>query len=84
MRSNGARVASRWHTSSGGAPFYDREFRVTPATLIPRPETELLLEAALASLTGNGAGSTVADIGTGCGALAICFGGAPARRARVG
>ena len=57
----------------GRRAFYDREFRVTPATLIPRPETELLLEAALASLTGAGAGSTVADIGTGCGALAICF-----------
>ena len=57
----------------GRRAFYDREFRVTPATLIPRPETELLLEAALASLTGAGAGNTVADIGTGCGALAICF-----------
>ena len=57
----------------GRREFYDREFRVTKATLIPRPETELLLEAALASAPGDGAGLTVADIGTGCGALAICF-----------
>lgn len=57
----------------GKRAFYDREFRVTPATLIPRPETEVLLEATLASVAGDGHGVTVADMGTGCGALAICF-----------
>ena len=57
----------------GKRAFYDREFRVTPATLIPRPETEVMLEAALASVPGDGHGVTVADVGTGCGALAICF-----------
>lgn len=57
----------------GRRAFYDREFRVTQATLIPRPETEVLLEATLASVSGDGHGVTVADVGTGCGALAICF-----------
>ena len=57
----------------GKQAFYDREFRVTPATLIPRPETEVLLEAALESVVGDGQRVTVADVGTGCGALAICF-----------
>ena len=57
----------------GKRAFYDREFRVTPATLIPRPETEVLLEAALESVVADGQGVTVADVGTGCGALAICF-----------
>ena len=53
--------------------FYDREFRVTPATLIPRPETEILLVAALSSVERLGSGITFVDIGTGCGALALCF-----------
>lgn len=57
----------------GKRAFYDREFRVTPATLIPRPETEIMLEAALASVPNEGTGVTLADVGTGCGALAICF-----------
>lgn len=48
--------------------FYGREFRVTSDVLIPRPETEHLVEAALARIT---AGSTIADIGTGSGALAV-------------
>jgi release factor glutamine methyltransferase len=46
--------------------FYGREFRVTPDVLIPRPETEHLIEAALA----RGA-DTILDIGTGSGAIAV-------------
>ena len=57
---------------TGAKGFYDLELRVSPAVLIPRPETELLLEEAL-RLTERGAGLTVADIGTGSGALAIAF-----------
>lgn len=57
---------------TGAKGFYDIELRVSPAVLIPRPETELLLEAAL-RLTECEAGSIVADIGTGSGALAIAF-----------
>lgn len=50
--------------------FYDLELLVTPAVLIPRPETELLLEEALRLMAGA-TGTTVADIGTGSGALAV-------------
>lgn len=50
--------------------FYGRPFYVTPATLIPRPETELLVEAAREMLAGTTA-PRVADIGTGSGCVAI-------------
>jgi release factor glutamine methyltransferase len=53
-------------------PFYDREFIVSPAVLIPRPETELLLEWALEIADRDGA-RTVVDVGTGSGALAVTF-----------
>lgn len=46
--------------------FYGREFRVTPAVLIPRPETEHVVEAALSK-----GGRRVLDVGTGSGALAV-------------
>lgn len=48
--------------------FYDREFTVTPDVLIPRPETELLLEQALALGDRK---LSAADVGTGSGALAV-------------
>lgn len=48
--------------------FYGREFRVSPAVLIPRPDTELLIELAL-SLRPRPA--RVLDIGTGSGILAV-------------
>jgi release factor glutamine methyltransferase len=54
----------------GRWPFYDREFVVTPAVLIPRPETELLLEQALA-YTAEKPAAVVVDVGTGSGALAV-------------
>src|SRR5690349_18711597 len=47
--------------------FYGREFRVGPEVLIPRPETEHVVEAALQI----GRTGTLLDIGTGSGALAI-------------
>jgi len=48
--------------------FYGRDFRVTPAVLIPRPETEHLVETALR----RGAGARrVADIGTGSSAIGV-------------
>lgn len=56
----------------GWAPFYDRELRVTPDVLIPRPETELLLERALA-VAQTHAPARVVDVGTGSGALAVTF-----------
>jgi release factor glutamine methyltransferase len=48
--------------------FYGRDFRVTPDVLIPRPETEHVVEAALALARGA---RRILDIGTGSGALAI-------------
>lgn len=50
--------------------FYGREFFVNGNVLIPRPETEHLVETALEYLTGK-AGGTVLDVGTGSGAIAI-------------
>lgn len=57
---------------TGTRGFYDLEFAVTPAVLIPRPETELLLEDALHFMRDKPEG-VVADIGTGSGALAVTF-----------
>ncbi|MBA3873761.1 MAG: peptide chain release factor N(5)-glutamine methyltransferase [Anaerolineae bacterium] len=54
----------------GRRAFYDRDFMVSPAVLVPRPETELLLERALAFAKGRSALSVV-DVGTGSGALAV-------------
>jgi release factor glutamine methyltransferase len=52
--------------------FYGREFRVTPDVLIPRPETEHVVEAALAVLRGQAKGAPrVLDVGTGSGAIAV-------------
>ena len=48
--------------------FYGREFVVNADVLIPRPETETLIEAALARLTPR---ATVLDLGTGSGAIAV-------------
>lgn len=56
----------------GHQPFYDLDFKVNADTLIPRPETEHLLELALAQYVPTEA-VTIADLGTGSGALAISF-----------
>ena len=54
---------------TGTQDFYGREFRVTPDVLIPRPETELLVEAALEVLDGVSA-PLICDVGTGSGCIA--------------
>ena len=56
----------------GRRAFYDLEFRVTPDVLIPRPETELLLEQAL-EWAKDRSPVTAVDVGTGSGALAVTF-----------
>src|SRR5580658_10698309 len=53
---------------TGRQEFYGRDFRVTPDVLIPRPETEHLVEAAIARIHSH---DLVADVGTGSGAIAI-------------
>ncbi len=57
-----------WPHISGRAHFYNLQFEVSPDTLIPRPETEWLVEAALKRLPHS---ARVADLGTGSGAIAI-------------
>lgn len=52
----------------GRREFFGRDFEVSPAVLIPRPETELLVETALA---GAGAAARILDLGTGSGCIAI-------------
>ncbi|MDI6814765.1 MAG: peptide chain release factor N(5)-glutamine methyltransferase [Dehalococcoidales bacterium] len=55
---------------TGHREFYGLDFYVNHRVLIPRPETELLVEMAL-NLAQNHPVSTIAEIGTGCGAIAI-------------
>ena len=57
-------VLGRWE-------FFGLEFEVTPDVLIPRPETELLVEKAIAWLQKNPTKRNVADVGTGSGAIAV-------------
>ncbi len=54
----------------GHREFYGLDFYVDPSVLVPRPESELLVEKAI-SLAHNHAVSTIAEVGTGCGAIAI-------------
>jgi release factor glutamine methyltransferase len=56
----------------GRQEFWSLELRVTPATLIPRPETELLIETALETLLAD-APLRIADLGTGSGAIAAAL-----------
>lgn len=55
----------------GRRGFWSLDLEVTPATLIPRPETELLVELALTRLPRGQA--RVADLGTGSGAIALAL-----------
>jgi len=54
---------------TGSREFYGREFTVTPAVLIPRPDTELLIELALQRLPAKG--GRVLDLGTGSGCIGV-------------
>jgi release factor glutamine methyltransferase len=55
---------------TGKREFYGREFRVGPGVLVPRPETELLVDRAR-SLCAARPGLRFADVGTGSGCLAV-------------
>lgn len=54
----------------GEREFMGHVFRVTPDVLIPRPDTELLAETAIAALAGRH-GAAMLDLGTGSGAIAV-------------
>jgi release factor glutamine methyltransferase len=56
----------------GEQEFFGLKFRVTPDVLIPRPETEHLVEAALAR-AGRESALHIADVGTGSGAIAVAL-----------
>ncbi|MGR8920071.1 MAG: peptide chain release factor N(5)-glutamine methyltransferase [Gammaproteobacteria bacterium] len=56
----------------GRAEFWSLELEITPAVLVPRPETETLVEAVLAVLPAT-ASANVADLGTGSGAIAAAL-----------
>ena len=56
---------------TGRREFWSLELSVTPAVLVPRPETELLVERALA--LGPSTAARVADLGTGSGAVALAL-----------
>ena len=57
----------------GYAEFYKLKFKVTPDVLIPRPETELLVDEVLNYYTLNPIPYTLLDIGTGAGNIAIAL-----------
>ncbi|SEH23323.1 peptide chain release factor N(5)-glutamine methyltransferase [Selenomonas sp. KH1T6] len=54
----------------GQKEFMGLDFKVTPATLIPRPDTEILVQAAVERLRGR-ENCSFADIGTGSGAICL-------------
>lgn len=57
---------------TGSSEFWSLPLRVSPEVLIPRPETELLVETALEKIP-DGAQQRIADLGTGSGAIALAI-----------
>ncbi len=57
----------------GSREFWGLEFEVTPAVLIPRPSTELIVEAIQDLFPDRAVALTVADICTGCGCVAVAI-----------
>ncbi len=61
---------------TGHREFYGLDFKVDPRALIPRPDTELLVELALEFVSRQSTGGkiqSIVDVGTGCGAIAIAL-----------
>ncbi len=57
----------------GRREFWSLDFAVTPDTLVPRPETEVLVEAVLACLPAPGAGLRILDLGSGSGCILLAL-----------
>ena len=57
----------------GHQEFWGLQFEVSPAVMIPRPETELIVEVACEILADEAAPATIADVGTGSGCVAIAI-----------
>jgi len=58
---------------TGRREFYGLDFEVGPGVLVPRQETELLVELALEVCSKSTKSVDIADVGTGCGAIAIAI-----------
>jgi release factor glutamine methyltransferase len=58
---------------TGQQEFYGLTLRVTPDTLIPRPETELLVEAVINAIPNKSAPIKILDVGTGTGAITLAL-----------
>ena len=59
---------------TGEREFYGRQFRVSPAVLVPRPDTEILVDEALKVIDAfDGPSPIVVDAGTGSGAIAVAL-----------
>jgi release factor glutamine methyltransferase len=58
---------------TGVREFWGLDFIVSPAVLIPRPETELIVEAALERLADPAKAWRIADVGTGSGCIAVAL-----------
>ncbi len=58
---------------TGTAPFFDMDLSVTPAVLIPRPETEMLVEQAAEWAKAQKQPVTIVDVGTGSGCIPIAL-----------
>jgi len=60
----------------GSKEFWSHSFRIDASTFVPRPETETVVEAALAAIDADGGRERplrIADIGTGCGTLLLAL-----------
>ncbi|HQF31256.1 MAG TPA: peptide chain release factor N(5)-glutamine methyltransferase [Hyphomicrobiales bacterium] len=71
----------------GRREFFGHDFAVGPATLVPRPDTEILVEAVLEALAADGAGEApvaIADLGTGTGCIVVSLVAALAGATGVG
>ena len=69
---------------TGKQEFYGRTFQVSPAVLIPRPETEILVESVVSLAKDQKQELRFADVGTGSGCIAVSVAAETARMGGLG